>query len=152
MNSIRDWIARRSVIELFVIFGGFFGVWMWLAGPAIGLPIGMLGAAIAGVLFGVLVSAVTLWDRRRSGGKARNVEINSAIQSGDLPGLIDPTTWMADLDRRLVDLRTSRVITPVTFGFVVLSQQFLGLVGPRPSGCRFSRQHSPPHPADQRVG
>ena len=131
MTAIRDWIARRSGLELVFVFGVTFGVILGLIGPGTGLRLDIVGYLIAGVLFGVLMSAVTLWTRRRSGGRDRNVQINSAIQSGDLPVLIEPTVWLDTLTLRLVDLHRSQVTIPIVFGIIVVSELAIGFFGPR---------------------
>jgi hypothetical protein len=133
MSSIRDWMARRSGVELFLIYGIFFGVILGLVMSGAGNPPSLIADVIGGALFGATVSALTLRARRQSGGQGRDVQLNTAIQSGELPELIDPTTWLTDLDKRLVNLRRSRVTIPVAFGILVVSEVLIGLNGPRPN-------------------
>jgi hypothetical protein len=133
MSSIRDWMARRSGVELFFIYGIVFALVFGVVMSATGLSSGLIGALVGGALFGALMSALTLWGRRQSGGQDRDVQLNAAIRSGELPGLIDPTTWLTDLDKRLANLRRSQVTIPVVFSILVVSEVLIGLTGPRPN-------------------
>ena len=133
MSAINDWMARRSGIELFFIFGVFFGVIFSAIESFGGLTIGFVAAGVGGALFGGLMTAITLWGRRQSGGQRLLVQMNSAISSGELPELIDPTAWLTQLNLRLVNLHRARVSVPVVFGIIVVSELFVGLTGPRPN-------------------
>jgi hypothetical protein len=133
MSSIRDWMARRSGVQLFFIYGVLFGVLMGLIMPSIGLQFSTVAAIIVGALFGASMSIATVRSRRRSGGQGKNIQLNAAIQSGNLPDVIDPTTWLAELDQRLVNLRRSQVSLPVIFGIVFVSELGVGLIGPQPN-------------------
>ena len=131
MSAIRDWIARRSGVELFLVYGIYLGVAYGAIMQVEGQLFNFVAPAVGGALFGILMTVVTLAGRRKAGGQGRIVEVNTAIQSGDLPGLIDPTAWLSQLDQRLANLRRSRVSTPVIFGIVVVSELFVALIGPR---------------------
>ena len=131
MSSIRDWMARRSGVELFLVYGVLFGVIFGLVASVGGFPTSLIADVVGGALFGAAMSALTLRARRQSGGQGRDVQLNTAIRSGELPELIDPTTWLTDLDKRLVNLRRSQVTIPVVFSILVVSEVLIGLNGPR---------------------
>jgi hypothetical protein len=133
MGAISDWMARRSGVELFFIFGIFFGALLGLIMSSGGLSIDFVYVVVGSAIFGGLLTATTLWGRRESGGKALMVQINSAIKTGELPELIDPRAWLAQLDRRLVNLRRSQVSFPIIYGIIVACELFVGLTGPHPN-------------------
>jgi hypothetical protein len=131
MGAINAWMARRSGVELFLIYGVYFGVAFGAFTQVGGQSFNLVVIAIGGAVFGLLMAAATLWGRRKAGGQGRIVEINTAIDSGELPGVIDPSAWLGLLDLRLVNLRRTRVTTPIVFGIIVASELLVALTGTR---------------------
>jgi hypothetical protein len=71
---------------------------------------------MGGALFSALLTPIQLHRRRQSGGIDRSAQITAAVRTGNLPGLIEPHSWMAELARRrraLAGTRSLYVVGPV---------------------------------------
>ena len=131
MASLREWMARRSGPEIFVINALYFGVAFWLLGLATGQHYNLVALSVGGILFGALMTVLTLRSRRRSGGGELLVAIGAAIRSGELPLIYDRALWLNQLEQRLAALRRALVVNPIWFGLIIVLGVLTALISPR---------------------
>jgi hypothetical protein len=121
---VSDWrqrLAKAPLVVHFVYFSVAFGLVTWLIGELTGTTSTWRGRLIGDVLFGVLMTAFTAWQRRRDGGPEAQLDTAQALRSGRLPADADPQVWRNRLDRQERTQRRVRWIGPVEFGaFAVL--------------------------------
>lgn len=114
----RGWrrrLANAPLPALFVYYTVVFGLVTWLLDGVTGTTTSWQGRLIGVVLFGVLMTAFTAWQRRRNGGPSAMVDTAAALKAGRLPADADPQDWRNRLDRRERTQRRMRWIAPVEF-------------------------------------
>jgi hypothetical protein len=100
----------------FLYFTVAFGLITWLLDELTGTTTSLRGRLIGVLLFGVLMTAFTAWQRRRNGGAEASVDTAQALKYGRLPDDADPQVWRERLDRQERTQRRVRWIAPVEFG------------------------------------
>jgi hypothetical protein len=122
VNGWRQRLAKVSLPALFVYFAGTFGLGTWLLGLLTSTTTSWRGHLMGDLFFGVLMTGVTAWQRRRNGGVEAQLETTKGLKAGQLPPEADPQVWRARLDRQERTHRRVRVIAPIEFGaFSVLA-------------------------------
>jgi len=116
MKGFRQRLAKASLPVLFAYFTVTFGLGTWLLAPLTGTTTSWRGHLIGGVLFGVLMTGVTAWQRRRNGGVDARLDTTKSLRAGQLPPDADPQVWRERLDRQERTHRRVRVIAPIEFG------------------------------------
>jgi hypothetical protein len=122
---VRAWFDGLSGPAVFLYYFLTFGVLFGLISRS-GLELGL----VAGLLFAAFMTPVTLSTRRRLGGASLLRQVSLATASGVLPGLIDPSKWLAVLTHRRASLRRQQLIASILFLFIVVIA-VLGRLQPR---------------------
>jgi hypothetical protein len=103
------WFSRLSWPWVFVYFTIGFGLLNWVVTVLVGLRTSPLASFVGAVLFGALMTALTMWRRSKVSAAEKRAadELLVAIRSQMLPDLIDPSAWLLSLARRTGILRKS---------------------------------------------
>jgi uncharacterized membrane protein len=92
----------------------------------------VIGAACAGVVFGVLMSITIYVQRRRSGDAATARAVAMAVKTGRLPDAAEQHVWGPLLERQRRQARRLRWLGPVEFGLFAMLAVYLMLRGSIP--------------------
>jgi hypothetical protein len=115
---VSGWRQRLANAPLAVVFGYYtvvFGLLTWLLDELTGTTTSWRGRLLGVLLFGVLMTAFTAWQRRRNGGPKEMVDTAAALKAGQLPADADPQVWRERLDRQARTQRRLRLIAPIEF-------------------------------------
>lgn len=110
---MREWRTRLQAAPLYVLFLYFtvgFGGLGYLLDPVSGHSRSWIAHLIGGIFFGLTMTAVIAWQRRRSGGAQKQLVLVRALKKGELPPDADPAEWAPVLERKK---RTYRRLQPL---------------------------------------
>lgn len=133
--KLRDRLAEAPPLLLALILAVTFGGLWWILIVAIGLqPIGwvsVIGAAVAGAVFGVSMTLYIVRQRKRTGGPHNLAALNRALKTGKLPPDADRRTWESLVDHRAKQQVFWGRVGPFEFGLFAVLGLYLALTDAR---------------------